>query len=512
MSASTLSPHPEPVRAPEFPDGLRWLNSDRPLRLRDLRGRVVLLDFWTHGCINCQHVLPDLAYLERTYRDRALTVIGVHSPKFANERDPESVRHAILRHAIAHPVVLDEAMAVWQAYGVRAWPTMVLIDPRGYLLGSVSGEGHRAELAAVIAQVLDQSGRGDAPAPAPALLRLERPGDAGSALRYPGKVLADAVGGRLFVADSGHNRLVVADLGGAVRDIAGAGEAGSDDGSFDAATFRGPQGMALVGETLYVADTGNHLIRALHLRERTVRTVAGTGEPARPTARGGPADLVPLNAPWDLRADGEWLSIAMAGLHQIRRLHLRERRVDLFAGSGAEGRVDGPAWHAAFAQPSGLAGDGATLWVADSEISCVRAVSLADGTVATTAGGDLFAFGDRDGAGDAVRLQHPLGIAHADGVLYLADTYNHRIKRIDPRTGSTTSLYGDGTPGVASGERPRLREPGGLSVAAGRLYIADTDNQRICVAALPSGPVLPLPLAGLCAPGICVPTAVEQGH
>ena len=521
MTIDTPTAQRQPVRAPEFPQGFTWLNTDRPLSLKDLRGRVVVLDFWTYCCINCQHILPDLAYLEEKYADRPVTVIGVHSAKFKNEQDPAQIRHAILRHEITHPVVVDEDHRIWQAYGVRGWPTLVMIDPRGYLLGSVSGEGHRDLLDRVIGEVLEAYREDGTLSDQPLVTGLERDAAEITALSYPGKVLADAPGDRLFIADSGHHRLVIARLDGTPLEVIGTGQPGAEDGPFETATFRGPQGMALVGDRLYVADSENHLIRCVDLRARTAVTVAGTGEQARSRATGGPARGIALNSPWDLAAVGDALYIAMAGLHQLWRLDLPTGQVRVFAGSGAEARYDGPtlvvdatgrsrdaSMPAAFAQPSGLATDGRTLWVADSEISAIRAVALSTQPwVTTLAGGDLFAFGDQDGVGDRVRLQHPLGVAYADGVVYIADTYNHKIKRLDPAARSVISVFGDGTPGDEMGERPRFREPGGLSVAGDRLYIADTDNQRICVADLPSGAVRVLDLAGLCAPGICVPGA-----
>jgi thiol-disulfide isomerase/thioredoxin/sugar lactone lactonase YvrE len=510
MPATTPSVQREPVRAPDFPAGFTWLNTDHPLSLKELRGRVVVLDFWTYCCINCQHILPDLAFLEEKYAGAPFTVIGVHSAKFDNEQEPANIRDAILRHGIQHPVVVDEDHTIWDAYGVRGWPTLVLLDPRGYVLGGVSGEGHRDLLDSTIAQVLDAYGEKGLLSSAALTLPLERDLRPITALSYPGKVLADAASNRLCIADSGYHRIIISDLDGRPLEVIGTGTPGRDDGPFEMATFHSPQGMLLVDNVLYVADTENHLIRRLDLEARTVQTVAGTGAQGRGRERGGPALQTPLNSPWDLCALAGQIYIAMAGPHQIWRFDPAGGEVAVFAGSGGEARIDGPAHEAAFAQPSGIATDGRQLFVADSEISSVRVVSTGQQpSVQTLAGGDLFAFGDQDGVGDTVRLQHPLGIAHADGVLYLADTYNHKIKRVDPVSGAVLTLLGDGTAGDAGGERPRFREPGGLSVAADRLYIADTNNHRIQVADLyapgVAGAVRTLDLEGLCAPGICVP-------
>jgi DNA-binding beta-propeller fold protein YncE len=407
-------------------------------------------------------------------------------------------------------VVVDQDHAIWQAYGVRGWPTLVLLDPQGYLLGGVSGEGHRDLLDTTIAQVLDAYGSTGVLSSGPLVLPLERDLREITALSYPGKVLADASSNRLFIADSGYNRLVIADLTGRPLEVIGNGTPGTDDGPIEMATFHAPQGMVLVGDFLYVADTENHLIRRLNLRARTVETIAGTGLQARGQERDGPALHTALSSPWDLCAVAGQIFIAMAGPHQIWRFDPHAGEVAVFAGSGQEARIDGTAHEAAFAQPSGIATDGERLFVADSEISSVRALSLGtQPAVRTLAGGDLFAFGDRDGVGDTVRLQHCLGISYADGVLYLADTYNHKIKRIDPSSGAVLTLLGDGTAGDTNGDQPRFREPGGLSVAGDRLFIADTNNHRIQVAELlapgVAGQVRTLDLQGLCAPGVCIP-------
>jgi len=510
-----------PVRAPEL-RGTAWLNTARPLTLADLRGKLVLLDFWTYCCINCLHVLEDLKYLEAKYAGRPFAVVGVHSPKFPHEDDAQSVRQAVLRHGIQHPVLLDSGRRTWDAYAVRGWPTLVLLDPRGYILGQVSGEGHRERLDAAIGQaleLLEEAGTLDGQ---PLPIRLEAASDALSAaspLLYPGKVLADADADLLCVADTGHHRLVLAHLDGSNAKTIGSGEPGAADGDYPSASFRAPQGMAYDPERrlLYVADTGNHLIRCVDLGSHAVTTVAGTGRQGFTRRGAHPARAVLLNSPWDVCLIGGALYIAMAGLHQIWLYDPAEASVAVVAGSGVEGRADGPADAAALAQPSGLASDGARLFVADSEISCVRAIELG-GTgaiVRTLAGGDLFQFGDRDGRGDAARFQHPLGVAYApagaedgDGpAVFVADTYNHRIRRLDPATREVTTIAGAAQAGDTDGPiaEAHFNEPGGLSYAAGRLYIADTNNHAVRVLSLAERTVTTVSLPDLCAPGICLP-------
>src|SRR5215510_6340065 len=265
-----------PVRAPEFPEGMQWLNTDKPLRLADLRGKVVLLDFWTYCCINCMHIIPELTALEKKYA-RELVVIGVHSAKFQNEGDVANIRQAILRYEIQHPVVNDRDFHIWRQYAVRAWPTLMVVRPDGYVLGYLSGEGNKAILERTIDELIAAAKSQGTLNDTPLHFALEKDKHVSGALSFPGKVLADAPSQRLFIADSNNNRIVIADLDGKVLDVAGSGALGRTDGDFNMANIRHPQGMAVDGHILYVADTENHLLRRLDLQARTVTTMAGTG-------------------------------------------------------------------------------------------------------------------------------------------------------------------------------------------------------------------------------------------
>jgi len=489
------------VRAPELTGGAGWLNTDKPITLAGLRGKVVLLDFWTYCCINCMHVIPDLKKLEHKYPNE-LAVIGVHSAKFNTEKESDNIQQAILRYGIEHPVVNDNKFQIWQQYGVNAWPTLVLIDTDGYVVGEISGEGVFDTLDKYIGELVAKAKADGKLNETPLKLALERAKFADTPLLYPGKVLADAASNRLFIADSNHNRIVISSLDGKLIDTAGSGQIGQDDGTFDKATFNHPQGMALDGEALYVADTENHLIRRLDLKDHKVETVAGTGEQARKILReGGTPRQIALNSPWDLQLVGHKLYIAMAGPHQVWVFDLDKNFIALYAGSlyGQEARVDGKLQESAFAQPSGITTDGKHLYTADSEISSVRSIDLTpDGSVKTLVGGDLFEFGDQDGVGDDVRLQHPLGITYdSKGSLYVADTYNHKIKKISIADRRAESWLGTGKPGFKDGSSPQFYEPGGLSIANGKMYVADTDNQAIRVVDLKSRNVQTLTIAGL---------------
>jgi sugar lactone lactonase YvrE/thiol-disulfide isomerase/thioredoxin len=489
------------VRAPEITGGRGWLNTDKPLSLAALKGKVVLLDFWTYGCINCIHIIPDLKKLEAKYANQ-LVVIGVHSAKFKNEKETENIRRIILRYEIEHPVYNDSEYAVWQNYGIRAWPTQVLIDPAGYIVGGVSGEGNYDVIDQTIAKVAEEFRSKGQLNEEPLKLVLERAKVGDLPLAFPGKILADAKTDRLFIADSNHNRIVVTKLDGALVDTIGTGDAGAADGTFDKASFYRPQGLALDGDNLYVADTENHLIRRVDLKSRNVETIAGTGKQSREYNRPGPglARSVALSSPWDLQLIGRQLYIAMAGPHQIWMLDLEKNEVSTFAGSGREARLDGPLRESGFAQPSGIATDGKTLYVADSESNIIRAIDIAGGVVKTLVGGDLFEFGDVDGAGDNVRLQHPLGLITHDDKLLIADTYNHKIKELDPKQEKVTTLFGTGKPGQSDGESPSFYEPGGLALANGNLYVADTNNHAIRVIDLKTKRASTLRITGLTPP------------
>lgn len=484
------------VRAPEIIGGRGWLNTDKPLSLAALKGKVVLLDFWTYGCINCIHIIPDLKRLEEKYANQ-LVVIGVHSAKFENEKETENIRRIILRYEIEHPVYNDAEFKVWQSYGVRAWPTQILIDPAGYVIGSISGEGNYDPIDTAIGKAVDDFRKRGELNEEPLKLTLERAKVGNLPLAFPGKVLADAKGDRLFIADSNHNRIVITKLDGALMETIGTGERGFVDSAFDKASFYRPQGMALEGDNLYIADTENHLIRRVDLKARTVKTIAGTGKQSHDYFKQGPAREVGLNSPWDLQLVGSTLYIAMAGPHQIWKLDLDKEVVSTFAGSGREARLDGSLLEAGFAQPSGLATDGKNLFVADSESNIIRAIDLSSGQVRTVVGGDLFEFGDVDGRGDNVRLQHPLGIFALDGKVLIADTYNHKIKQLDPATRSVKTLFGTGRPDQTAGTSPSLYEPGGLSVADNKLYVADTNNHAIRVIDLKTKEISTLRIKGL---------------
>ncbi|CAN6320214.1 unnamed protein product [Urochloa humidicola] len=484
---------------PEFPRKLDWLNT-APLQFgRDLKGRVVLLDFWTYCCINCMHVLPDLEFVEKKYKDKPFTVVGVHSAKFDNEKDLDAIRNAVLRYNISHPVVNDGDMYLWRELGVNSWPTFVLIGPNGKVLAQISGEGHRKDLDDVIGAALEFYGDRKLLQNDPLPLALEKDKDSRlltSPLKFPGKLALDVENNRLFISDSNHNRIVVTNLEGQFLCQVGSSGEGLLDGPFDAALFNRPQGLAYNSKKniLYVADTENHALREINFVDETVRTLAGNGTKGSDYKGGGQGTDQVLNSPWDVCYDPseEIVYIAMAGQHQIWKHNIRDGVTKVLSGDGYERNLNGSsATRTSFAQPSGisLAPELQELFVADSESSSIRAVNLKTGGSRLLAGGDpvfpenLFRFGDYDGIGSDVLLQHPLGVVFAsDNQVYVADSYNHKIKRLDPVTRKVTTVAGTGRAGYKDGPglSAQLSEPAGLvEVGDGRLLVADTNNNAI---------------------------------
>jgi thiol-disulfide isomerase/thioredoxin len=452
------------VRAPEL-KGRGWLNTgERELSLGDFRGRFLLLDFWAFCCINCLHVLDELRPLEEKYGD-ALVIVGVHSPKFAHEGEEAAVRAAVERYEVGHPVLDDPELITWQNYTARAWPTLVLVDPNGYIVAQYSGEGHAHALDALLAELIaehEAAGtltRGKSPYVAPA----PEPTD----LRFPAKVVALDNG--FLVADAGNHSIVelAADATTVVRRI-GTGHRGFADGPADRASFSEPNGLTLLpsdiaaklGYDVVVADTVNHALRGINLGTGDVTTLVGTG---KQWMDGDGTDV--LSSPWDVAWWQDKVWIAMAGVHQLWTYDPFTQVTEVAAGTTNEGLKDGALREAWFAQTSGLAADDDRLWLADSEISALRWV---DTEVHTAVGTGLFDFGLRDGKASEALLQHPLGVtALPDGSIAIADTYNGAVRRYDPRTDLVETM--------ATG----LAEPSGAVVVGNELLVVESAAHRL---------------------------------
>jgi DNA-binding beta-propeller fold protein YncE len=456
-------------RAPEFPDHLEWLNVDRPVSLKKQGGSVVLLAFGTWSSVPCQHMLADLDYLENRYRNK-LAIIGIHAARFPHEKSREHLQKSICRNHIHHPVINDSALQLSNNYGIRKWPSVVVIDTGGLIVGALTGEGKRARLDRII-QTLLENGRQHL-----AIVR-DRPdgrkcdNDTTGPLSFPGKVLVS--GSRIYIADSGHNRILETTEHGHIVRQFGSDNCGFNDGSCMGAAFNNPQGMVLADGFLYVADTGNHAIRRIRRHGGEVETIAGTGSVAL-SPQGdyftNPAET-DLNSPTGLAISRNVIYIAMTGLHQIWAHSLITNTLEIFAGSGREGIVDGISRNACFAQPSALALMDDTLFVADAKSSAIRAVDLGTRQVSTLVGRSLCDCGDNDGHAAVARMQFPLDI-HADPnhkLLWVADTYNNKIKRIETRNKLVSSIP----------VNHRLDEPGGLAFNGDSLYIANTNFHEI---------------------------------
>ncbi|PJJ47852.1 thiol-disulfide isomerase/thioredoxin [Mumia flava] len=449
MNGSTLPR----VRAPELV-GRGWLNTGgAAYDIADLRGRFVLLDFWTFCCINCLHVLDEMRPLEEKYAD-ALVVVGVHSPKFEHEADPDALLAAVERYGVHHPVLDDPELVTWQAYTARAWPTLVLVDPEGYVVAQYAGEGHVHAIDALLEELVphyEERGtltRGASPYVPP----VEEPGD----LRFPASAVR-LPEGSVLVADAGHGELVELDADGSTVQRRYGG-------------FREPNGLLLLPDEVrrdlpydvVVADTVDHRLVGLALDDGSTTVLAGDG---RAWMQGD--GTTSLSSPWDVAWWRDRVWIAMAGIHQLWTYDPRTGVVAVAAGTTNEGLVDGLPAEAWFAQPSRLAPDGDVLWVADSETSALRRV-VVDGTgrhggsvgdddlrVETVIGSGLFDFGFTDGPAADALLQHPLGVAVLpDGSVGIADTYNGAVRRYGPTSGVVSTL--------ATG----LAEPSGLLVGA----------------------------------------------
>ena len=435
--------------------------------------------------------------LEKKYANE-LAVIGVHSAKFPNEKETYNVEKAVRRYQLEHPVINDGQFQIWQQYSCRAWPTLMFIDPKGNVVGKHEGEMSFEAFDGLISQMVAEYESDGTLDHRPMPSGYRQPTD--THLSFPGKVLADGPGDRLFIADTNHNRIVITSLDGVLRQVVGSGEEALTDGDLASSSFNHPQGMVLDGETLYVADTENHAIRRVDLAAGTVETIAGTGEQGHSREGRGPGRTMELCSPFDLLQHEGTLYIAMAGIHQLWSMDLKDGIVGPFAGTGGEAITDGPLATAELAQPCGITTDGVKLFFADSETSSVRSADIdPTGKVRTIVGLDLFVFGDVDGSDHHVRLQHPIGITHFDGVLYITDTYNHKVKRVLPAMRSAFTVLGNGSSGHVDGpaSQAQFSEPSGISFAKENMYIADTNNHAIRVAGIESGEVSTLEITGL---------------
>ncbi|TAF67100.1 MAG: hypothetical protein EAZ55_05295 [Cytophagales bacterium] len=453
------------TNAPEINTTFGWLNTEKQFSIKDFRGKIVLLDFWTLGCINCQHIIPDLKRLEKEF-EKELIVIGVHSAKFHSEKRTEAIRKAILKFGIKHLVVNDADSKIWDAYTVRAWPTVILINPEGKIVYQRSGESFYKSIRQKIQEIIKE--KGDKINKNLLSFQLEEAKEAKSILRFPSKMVSDGKG-YFYISDSGNNRILKTDIQGNIITIVGNGKEGLKDGRFSEATFYEPHGLAVKDNWLYVADTKNNVIRLVDFNSQTVRTIAGDGSMGYYDRNEKWNTTVVPNSPWDVLIHENSLYVANAGNHQILRLELKDAKLYRFAGAGNEALTDGTTRNASFNQPSGLTLLNDILYVADSEASAVRGVALKNNQVFTLIGKGLFEFGDKDGAFSEALLQHCMSVkAHPTlPIIYVADTYNGKIKEINLTEKTIKTLVDN------------LEEPNDVLFYEGSLYISNTHAHEI---------------------------------
>lgn len=459
-----------------------WLNTSRPLVAEDLVGRLLLVDFWTYCCINCMHVIPKLNKLEKEFGD-SLTVIGVHSAKFVNERERDNISNAIVRYDIKHPVVNDAHFKIWKAFGVTAWPTLILINPEGKIEATFSGEGDLGVMRDAIKGVLKKYAVMNKSLP----VKLEQDKQAKKALSFPSKfayVENFDTKPALFISDSGNNRIVGVRMNGEMFITIGSGTSGYHDGSFETAQFCKPQGIAYSNNTLYVADTVNHRLRKIDFGTKMVTTLAGTGERGSPLrSQSVDALSTALASPWDvaLYPDDSHLVIAMAGTHQLWSYDITHKTLSVVAGNGRESIDDGSLPYNSLSQPSGLSARNGKLYFVDSETSSLRL--FFEGQVTTLIGTGLFDFGYEEGSRDHARMQHALGLYADDDSIYIADTYNHAIRKYDHGKYELFNVSGNGKTGnrVGSFQETQFNEPNDIIRINNKLYVADTNNHRIVI-------------------------------
>ena len=424
-----------------------WLNVTAPLTETDFKDKVILLDFWTYGCINCMQIIPDLEFLEEKYGNKLL-IVGVHSAKFQGEQGSERILFAAKRFGLKHPVVNDSDFAIWNAFGVKAWPTQVLLGPDGQEIARWSGEGHRADIDKAISKI-DLK-------PVSHVTQVAAQDDT-SILYFPARTRK--IGNELFIADSGHNAVLIADETGKVTRVIGSGKRGFKDGNADTAQFNAPRGFAVSGDKIYIADTGNHRIRVFDRASGKVSTLIGDG------TRGRPGQLA---SPWDVAVfNDDTLIIANAGTHQLLAYNLKDRKLTVFAGSGQEDIIDGNAVDAALAQPSALSTDTDTVFFLDAESSSLRQVK--EGQVKTLIGTGLFDFGLTDGTYPKAMMQHAQGLSVTKDKIWIADTYNNTVRYYDRASGLLATL-----PSIKG-----LNEPGDIFVTGSEGFVTDTNNNRI---------------------------------
>lgn len=477
-SCSLARPAPELL-------GTTPVNTRKPISLAKLRGKIVVLDFWSYSCVNCLKTIQPLRKLEKQFADQVI-FIGVHTPKYDSEKPEQAIRSAIKRFGIDHAVVNDPDGIAWKNYGVEMWPTFVVIDTQGGIAAQFTTDNCLPALEGTLSRLVAQEMQ-DHQLSRQRSSRLVKvmPIETNGFLTAPGKVCCDPASHRLFLSNTGRNQIVAVRMNGKqgeVETVIGSGLAGLKDGSFADCQFNHPEGLAFDGGKLYVADTDNHAVRVIDFDPARVSTMTGNGVRSNSnTDDSRPLATANLDSPWDLVWLGRKLYVAMAGAHQIWCIDPARSCITKVAGSGAESSTDGRGTAAAFAQPSGITTDGHTLYIADTEDNGLRQLDPDGMRVTTVAGKGLTVCGDEDGPCSQALFRHPEGLTFSNGKLIVADSFNNKIKSVDLDSKTVSSVSGSGVAGAEDGAFPAYNEPSGVCVMDGCLFVADSGNDAIRV-------------------------------
>lgn len=466
-----------------------WLNVERALQPSDLKNRVILLDFWSYSCVSCIQSLPDIKKLEEKFGNK-LTVIGVHSRKFDNERNIKSIKKAILKYDITHPVINDADLNIWNSFDVKAWPTYVLLDIRGRIVETYVGESKFSQMAKDVSRLISkykyQINRDQLP------ILPEKYNRIGNVLEFPTKLAysKDFSFSRvknlpaIFIANSGGNNVIVSSLSGDVIAKIGSGEAGFADGSFEMASFRSPQGLLYQNNKLYVADAGNHALREIDFKTKKVSTLIGSGKKGASfnSKDKVSADRIDLASPLDLEffPDRNHIVIANSGTHQIVSYHIKKKTLSVLAGNGSEGFKDGRGQESNLSQTSDMSVFKNKLYFIDSGSSSLRVLDK-NNKVKTLIGDSLGESGYKNGSKKDALMQHPLALMADNTGIYISDSFNHKLRKYSLESGKIKDVVGklQRGDGVGSKDKTEFDEPEGMIAIRDRIYIADTNNNRI---------------------------------
>lgn len=467
----------------------QWFNTSRPLEISDLKDRIILLDFWTYACVNCIQALPEIKKLEQTFGNK-ITVIGVHSGKFDNEKDGLSIKKAILKYGINHPVVNDSDFAIWNNFQAQAWPTFILINPNGRIVSTYLGEQGAAEIMPDVKKLVSkfryQLNRDPLP------IMLEKYNVIGNVLNFPSKLSYTSSFSYksqklpvLFIANSTQNNIIISSLAGDIITKIGSGNKGFKDGDFFSASFNAPQSLLYNSGKLYVADTGNNALRLIDFKKGKVTTLFGSGK--RGDIFEGASEAagsIDLASPTDIEffPNNKKIVIANSGTHQILSYDIDKKTVSVLAGNGIEGIDDGKYPNNSLAQTADMSAFGGKLYFVDSETSSLRVIDKS-GEVKTLIGKGLFDFGHKNGSKSEALMQHPLGLTVDDTGAYISDSFNHSIRKYNFSTKKLYDFLGGKTKGDKLGAKNDIEfdQPEGIVSILDNFYIVDSNNNRIVV-------------------------------